>query len=119
MHCLHAQALEPDVLIPLSEVSSRHCLLVGDVRQLPPTVKSRHAIANNFSWSVMGRMQELRKQPALLLVEQYRMANDIQRWPNLRFYGGELLVSSATAWLGQHVPCAFCIVVAEPHCLHR
>ena len=82
------QATEPASLIPLTK-GARHVVLVGDHRQLPPTVISRTAEAGGLNRSLFERMIDL-GVPATLLETQYRMHPVIREWPSERFYDGRL-----------------------------
>ncbi|MEE3082852.1 MAG: AAA domain-containing protein [Candidatus Thermoplasmatota archaeon] len=82
------QATEPAALIPLVK-GARHVVLVGDHRQLPPTVLSRRAEQDGFARSLFERMIAL-GLPATMLTTQYRMHPVIREWPSERFYGGML-----------------------------
>ncbi|TFY69567.1 hypothetical protein EVJ58_g358 [Rhodofomes roseus] len=69
-----AQAIELSSLIPL-KYDCKHCVMVGDPQQLPPTVKS----------------QERQRPDAVhLLSIQYRMHPDISQVPSRLFYEGRL-----------------------------
>jgi regulator of nonsense transcripts 1 len=82
------QATEPAALIPLTK-GARHVVLVGDHRQLPPTVISQRAEEGGLSRSLFERLVAL-GAPATMLTTQYRMHPVIREWPSERFYGGEL-----------------------------
>ncbi len=40
-----AQATEPSTLIPMQQLKTTHCVLVGDPQQLPATVLSKNLLA--------------------------------------------------------------------------
>jgi len=82
------QATEPASLVPLMK-GARHVVLVGDHRQLPPTVISRRAEEKGLARSLFERLITL-GLPATMLTTQYRMHPVIREWPSERFYGGEL-----------------------------
>jgi hypothetical protein len=112
-----AQALEPAALIPLqllrgspavvaaaassdpaaaaARASSLpppappRIVLVGDPRQLPPTVLSRAAGAAELSRSLFERLQRC-GAPATMLRTQYRMHPSVSAFPRALFYGGQL-----------------------------
>eukprot|EP00929_Paragymnodinium_shiwhaense_P051789 TRINITY_DN26007_c0_g1_i1.p1 TRINITY_DN26007_c0_g1~~TRINITY_DN26007_c0_g1_i1.p1 ORF type:complete len:1401 (-),score=313.77 TRINITY_DN26007_c0_g1_i1:402-4604(-) len=85
-----AQAMETSVLIPLNAADCKRCILVGDDRQLPPTVFTPQAEERGFSRPLFERLRLL-GSTALMLSEQYRMAPQISAWPRKYFYGGQLL----------------------------
>jgi len=83
-----AQASEPSTLVPLELARSRTCVLVGDDRQLPPTVFTQgdHGL---ISRTLFERLRQC-GHTAELLDEQYRMAPEISAFPRTFFYGGAL-----------------------------
>lgn len=86
-----AQALEPSALIPFSLLKpSSKIVLVGDPRQLPPTVLSREAEAAALAQSLFERLQ-LAGSPVVMLDQQYRMHPIISRFPSQYFYDGKLV----------------------------
>ena len=82
------QATEPASLVPLVK-GSRQIVLVGDHRQLPPTVISRRAEKGGLDRSLFERLVEMGIAP-LMLTTQYRMHPSISDFPNKRFYDGKL-----------------------------
>ena len=82
------QATEPASLVPLVK-GSRQIVLVGDHRQLPPTVISRRAEKGGLDRSLFERLVEMGIAP-LMLTTQYRMHPSISDFPNNRFYDGKL-----------------------------
>ncbi len=82
------QATEPAALVPIVK-GSRQVVLVGDHRQLPPTVISRRAEGGGLSRSLFERLVDMGIKP-LLLNTQYRMHPSISEFPNSQFYGGML-----------------------------
>ena len=111
-----AQAVEPEVLIPLS-LSPKRLLLAGDPQQLGATICSHVADKAGLGRPLLTRLMVDCQRPASLLSIQYRMHPEISSFPNARFYHGKLCdapcVSEAPApwcseegigWLG---PCAF------------
>ena len=82
------QATEPASLVPLVK-GSRQIVLVGDHRQLPPTVISRRAGKGGLDRSLFERLVEMGIAP-LMLTTQYRMHPSISDFPNNRFYDGKL-----------------------------
>ncbi|GAB7346709.1 hypothetical protein MBLNU459_g1824t4 [Dothideomycetes sp. NU459] len=85
-----AQCVEMSALIPLKYGCAK-CILVGDPRQLPPTVFSKAASANKYEQSLFVRMQNNHPNAVHLLDTQYRMHPDISAFPSATFYEGRLL----------------------------
>lgn len=84
-----AQCIELSALIPLKYGCSK-CILVGDPKQLPPTVLSKMASKFQYEQSLFVRMQKNQPQDVHLLDVQYRMHPDISRFPSHTFYEGKL-----------------------------
>ncbi|KAJ5321564.1 hypothetical protein N7476_004566 [Penicillium atrosanguineum] len=84
-----AQCIELSALIPLKYGCSK-CVLVGDPKQLPPTVLSKMASKFQYEQSLFVRMQKNHPKDVHLLDVQYRMHPDISRFPSLTFYDGKL-----------------------------
>ena len=82
------QATEPATLVPLVR-GARQVVLIGDHRQLPPTVISRRSEGGGLSRSLFERMIEMGVEP-LMLTTQYRMHPAISEFPNSRFYDNRL-----------------------------
>ena len=85
-----AQSIELSALIPLKYGCSK-CILVGDPKQLPPTVLSREAARFQYEQSLFVRMQGNHPDDVHLLNTQYRMHPEISRFPSREFYDGRLL----------------------------
>ena len=83
------QATEPSTLIPLLR-GAEWAVLVGDPRQLPPTVTSPEAKGCGLDASLFERLQAGGLAP-ILLDTQYRMHPTVAAFPSSRFYGGRLL----------------------------
>jgi regulator of nonsense transcripts 1 len=82
------QATEPATLVPLVR-GARQVVLVGDHRQLPPTVISQRAERGGLGRSLFERLVEMGIEPHLLRI-QYRMHPSISLFPNQQFYEGRL-----------------------------
>jgi superfamily I DNA and/or RNA helicase len=82
------QATEPATLVPLVR-GARQVVLIGDHRQLPPTVISRRSEEGGLSRSLFERMIEMGVEP-LMLTTQYRMHPAISEFPNSQFYDNRL-----------------------------
>ncbi|NXP55202.1 SETX helicase, partial [Heliornis fulica] len=99
------QSCEVETLIPLIHRCNK-LVLVGDPRQLPPTVKSVKAQEYGYDQSLMARLQRhleeqvqrsvLRSLPVVQLTVQYRMHPDICLFPSHYVYGRTLKTDRAT-----------------------
>ncbi|NXN95828.1 SETX helicase, partial [Rhinopomastus cyanomelas] len=99
------QSCEVETLIPLIHRCNK-LVLVGDPRQLPPTVKSVKAQEYGYDQSLMARlhrhleeqvrMKVLRSLPVVQLTVQYRMHPDICLFPSNYVYGRTLKTDKAT-----------------------
>jgi senataxin len=85
-----AQCVEMSALIPLKYGCAK-CILVGDPKQLPPTVFSREAARFQYEQSLFVRMQGNHPEDVHLLDTQYRMHPEISSFPSSTFYDGRLL----------------------------
>ena len=85
-----AQCVELSALIPLKYGCAK-CVLVGDPKQLPPTVLSQSAAKYGYDQSLFVRMQRNRPRDVHLLDTQYRMHPEISRFPSRQFYEGRLI----------------------------
>ncbi|KAL4904723.1 hypothetical protein BDW74DRAFT_178808 [Aspergillus multicolor] len=84
-----AQSIELNALIPLKYGCSK-CILVGDPKQLPPTVLSKVASKYQYEQSLFVRMQANHPKDVHLLDTQYRMHPAISMFPRTAFYDGRL-----------------------------
>ncbi|KAK1782737.1 SEN1 N terminal-domain-containing protein [Copromyces sp. CBS 386.78] len=84
-----AQCVELSALIPLKYGCSK-CILVGDPKQLPPTVLSQSAARYGYDQSLFVRMQKNHEKDVHLLDTQYRMHPEISSFPREAFYEGLL-----------------------------
>ncbi|KAL6152769.1 DEAD-box type RNA helicase [Exserohilum turcicum] len=85
-----AQCVEMSALIPLKYGCAK-CILVGDPKQLPPTVFSKEAARFQYEQSLFVRMQKNHPADVHLLDTQYRMHPEISLFPSQTFYDGRLL----------------------------
>ena len=83
------QATEPSSLVPLIR-GARQVVLVGDHKQLPPTVLSFRAEGQGLKRSLFERLVDCGIEP-LLLTTQYRMHPAISKFPNNQFYSKKLI----------------------------
>lgn len=93
-----AQSIELSALIPLKYGCAK-CILVGDPKQLPPTVLSREAARFQYEQSLFVRMQQNHPSDVHLLNTQYRMHPEISKFPSKEFYNGRLLDGESMASL--------------------
>ena len=82
------QASEPSSLVPIIR-GCRQLILVGDHRQLPPTVISERAEVGGLNQSLFERLNKC-GIPAHMLTTQYRMHPVIREFPSARFYDNKL-----------------------------
>ncbi len=82
------QATEPATLVPIVR-GCRQLVLVGDHKQLPPTVISTRAEEMGLKKSLFERLIELGVNSTMLL-EQYRMHPCIAEFPSRQSYDGLL-----------------------------
>ncbi|KAI0201745.1 SEN1 N terminal-domain-containing protein [Astrocystis sublimbata] len=85
-----AQCVELSALIPLKYGCSK-CILVGDPKQLPPTVLSQSAARYGYDQSLFVRMQRNFPDDVHLLDTQYRMHPEISSFPSQEFYERRLV----------------------------
>ncbi|KAG5358874.1 putative ATP-dependent helicase C29A10.10c [Yarrowia sp. E02] len=83
------QCTEPSVLIPLQYQATK-VVLVGDPKQLPPTVISTPAGNYDYDMSLFVRMLKANPEAMHTLDTQYRMHPDISVFPRTVFYGNIL-----------------------------
>ena len=84
-----AQSTEPSCLVPLTH-GCRQLALVGDHKQLRPTVISDTAAERGLSLSLFERLLRA-GVPPFLLDTQYRMHPSLAAFPSAEFYAGKLL----------------------------
>ena len=83
------QSTEPGALIPI--VKAHKAILIGDHKQLPPTVLNQKAAESGLSRSLFERLYEIHGKEFWSLLEvQYRMNDKIMNFSNQKFYGGKL-----------------------------
>lgn len=85
-----AQCVELSALIPLKYGCTK-CILVGDPKQLPPTVLSQSAAKFGYDQSLFVRMQRNHPDYIHMLDRQYRMHPEISMFPSSEFYEGKLV----------------------------
>jgi superfamily I DNA and/or RNA helicase len=82
------QSVEVSALVALQH-NIRHCILVGDPRQLPATVFIRSDNHRVLERSLFERLEQA-GHPVHTLTTQYRMHPSIRKWPSQHFYGNSL-----------------------------
>ena len=97
------QATEPATVVPLTKGCSQ-VVLIGDQKQLPPTIISREADAAGLGTSLFERMLS-RGIRTFMLKVQYRMHPAIAAYPSKAFYAGALL--SGTPPSARRAPMGF------------
>ncbi|MGM0410257.1 MAG: IGHMBP2 family helicase, partial [Bacillota bacterium] len=90
------QSTEPAALIPI--VKSNKTILIGDHKQLPPTVLNQKAAEAGLSKSLFERLLEVQGKEFWSLLEiQYRMHDKIMDFSNYQFYDGKLKSAASVA----------------------
>ncbi len=90
------QAIEPLALLAFLKAPT--VILAGDHRQLPPTVLSREAVERGLGKSLFERLLEEHGDGVKrMLREQYRMNEEIMRFPSQEMYAGELRAHPSVA----------------------
>ncbi len=87
-----AQMTEPDALKAI--LLGEKAILVGDHAQLQPIILSDKAKSLNLHISLFERLQKALHGRFILLTHQYRMNDEILKFPNEKFYRGELKAAS-------------------------
>ncbi|KAB5560828.1 hypothetical protein DKX38_005785 [Salix brachista] len=81
---------ECESTIPLQLSGLHHAILIGDERQLPATVNSKISGEAGFGRSLFERLVKLGCKTHLLNI-QYRTHPSISLFPNMEFYGRQVL----------------------------
>ncbi|KAG7262658.1 hypothetical protein CRUP_012537 [Coryphaenoides rupestris] len=104
-----AQALESNCWVAL--LNARKCILAGDYKQLPPTIKSQAAASKGLSVSLMERLiQKFGDSVVRMLTVQYRMHAAIMDWASREMYQGRLTAhSSVEGHLLKDLPGIACV----------
>lgn len=89
-----SQALEPECWNVM--LKAKKTILVGDHKQLPPTVKSKEAEALGFSTTLLDLLAP-QIHHCFLLEEQYRMHDKILNYSNHRYYHDRIHSASHVA----------------------
>ncbi len=88
------QALEPDCLLPLYH-KAEMVILIGDEKQLGPTVKSVDSSVTGISISLFERLIYYYEGSSFisLLKEQYRMHKFLYEFSNKHFYNNQMITN--------------------------
>lgn len=91
-----SQACEPLSWVPLG--MARKAVFAGDANQLPPTIYSKEASEGGLAVTLFDRLKDI-LPPTLqtLLRVQYRMHEEIMRFPSEQFYDGKLIAHESVA----------------------
>ena len=112
------QAIEPDCLLPLYH-KAQMVVLIGDEKQLGPTVKSKEAIVSGLDISLFERLCFYYKGSDFIcnLNEQYRMHSSLYEFPNKYFYENKMIthgeielnenVKNKFPWPNKNIPTFF------------
>ena len=93
-----AQALEGACWIPIQKAD--RVILAGDHCQLPPTVKDPVAAHKGLGHTLMQCIVKNKPEAVTLLKIQYRMNDDIMRFPSQWFYNAQLQSSPEVKYRG-------------------
>ena len=88
-----AQALEPACWIPI--LKSKRVIFAGDHQQLPPTIKSQEAARLGLAKTLFEKTIIRQSQSATMLEVQYRMHEDIMKFPSSYFYKDGLIADES------------------------
>ncbi|GLD65959.1 helicase with zinc finger domain 2-like protein [Lates japonicus] len=83
-------ATEPQALIPLVCNKPEKIVLIGDHKQLRPIVKNEHVRKLGMTKSLFERYYTMHEKRAVMLDTQYRMHEDICKFPSEEYYEGKL-----------------------------
>lgn len=88
-----AAATEPEMYIPF-HLGPTRMLAVGDPKQLPAMVVSKHAMKMGLAKSLHERLMFDCQKEHIMLDVQYRMNPSISSFPSKHFYGGKVVNGS-------------------------
>lgn len=91
-----SQASEPLSWVPLT--IARKAIFAGDSNQLPPTIYSKEAAEGGLTVTLFDRLKKILPASAQTLLRvQYRMHEDIMKFPSDEFYDGKLIADESVA----------------------
>jgi superfamily I DNA and/or RNA helicase len=90
-----AQGLEPAVWIPI--IKSNRVIFAGDHKQLPPTIKSKKAAKDGLEHTLFEKAVKNNPKSTIMLEEQYRMNEQIMKFPGQYFYKDKLFANELVA----------------------
>ena len=93
-----AQALEAACWIAIGKAD--RVILAGDHHQLPPTIKCIEAEREGLGRTLMQKIAHTKPETVSLLKIQYRMHEDIMKFPSQWFYNGELQAAPEIRYRG-------------------
>ena len=93
-----AQALEAACWIAISKAD--RVVFAGDHHQLPPTIKCIEAARGGLDHTLMQKITAHKPETVSLLKIQYRMHDDIMRFPSRWFYHNELQSAAEVKYRG-------------------
>jgi ATP-dependent RNA/DNA helicase IGHMBP2 len=93
-----AQALEAACWIAIRKAD--RVVLAGDHCQLPPTIKCHEAARGGLERTLMEKVVSNKPAVVSLLKVQYRMHEEIMKFPSQWFYNGELEAASEVRYRG-------------------
>ncbi|MCC8198370.1 MAG: AAA domain-containing protein [Tannerellaceae bacterium] len=86
-----AQALEAACWVAITKAD--RVILAGDHQQLPPTIKCLEAAKGGLDHTLMQKIAGRKPEVVSLLTIQYRMHEDIMRFPSRYFYRNQLIAA--------------------------
>ncbi|RCW53985.1 MULTISPECIES: IGHMBP2 family helicase [Halanaerobium] len=90
------QATQPAALIPY--LKAEKTILIGDHKQLPPTVVNQEAVRKGLSVSLFEKLIEIYPdQLSSMLETQYRMNREIMGFSSIYFYNNSLKAADSVA----------------------
>jgi len=90
-----SQASQPNSWLPL--LRGARCVLLGDPKQLPPTVVCSEAVAGGLAVSLLEWAMAELPSASCMLKTQRRMHASICEWPSHTMYGGSLRAHPSVA----------------------